>query len=75
MASVALIAVAATPTRAADAERFEVTYLAAFVVILAIALVAQALMLKWRAWFPGAEGEKSLIRGVRAAACSIMSLI
>lgn len=50
-------------------------FLAGFVVLLVIALVAQLLFMPWRAWLPGAEGEKSMIRGVRAAVYSFMSHI
>ena len=35
-------------------------FVAAFLVLLPIALVAQALAVPWRRWFPGAETEKSL---------------
>jgi light-harvesting complex 1 beta chain len=50
-------------------------FLAGFVVLLVIALVAQLLFLPWRSWLPGAEGEKSMIRGVSAAVYSFMSHI
>lgn len=44
-----------------------------FVLFLAIALVAQMLFLRWRSWFPGAEGGKTLIGDVRAAVYTFMS--
>jgi len=40
---------------------------------LAIALVAQVLFLRWRSWFPGAEGGKTLIGDVKAAVYTFMS--
>jgi light-harvesting complex 1 beta chain len=46
-----------------------------FVVLLAIALIAQMLTMRWRSWLPGAEGEKSLIGGVKAAVYTFMSYI
>jgi light-harvesting complex 1 beta chain len=46
---------------------------ASFIVVLVIALGAQALMLNWRSWIPGAEGERSVIGGVRAAVNTFMS--
>ena len=44
-----------------------------FVVFLAIALIAQVLFLRWRSWFPGAEGGKTLLGDVRAAVYTFMS--
>jgi len=58
-----------------DRWSFTVIYVAAFLVVLPIALVAQSLMMQWRSWFPGAESEKSLIGGVKAAVSSFMSLL
>jgi light-harvesting complex 1 beta chain len=46
-----------------------------FVVFLVIALVAQTLTMPWRTWLPGAEGERSLIGGVKSAVYSFMSYI
>lgn len=62
--------------KAAPAEgpwSFTGIFVAAFLVILPIALVAQALAVPWRDWFPGAEAEKSLVGGVRTAVYSVMS--
>jgi light-harvesting complex 1 beta chain len=50
-------------------------FLVGFVVFLAIALIAQMLAMHWRSWLPGAEGEKSMIGGVKAAVYSFMSHI
>lgn len=41
--------------------------------VLAVALVAQVLFLKWRNWFPGAEAETSLFKSVRAGVYTFMS--
>jgi light-harvesting complex 1 beta chain len=46
-----------------------------FVAFLVIALVAQTLTMDWRTWLPGAEGERSLIAGVKAAVYTFMSYI
>jgi len=79
MAAMALTSTASSAgvpvTQADDRWSFAVIYVAAFLVMLPIALVAQSLMLKWRPWFPGAESEKSLIGGVKAAVSSFMSLL
>jgi light-harvesting complex 1 beta chain len=48
-------------------------FVVSFVVFLAIALVAQAFALQWRGWFPGAEGDRSMIGGVKAAVYTFMS--
>jgi light-harvesting complex 1 beta chain len=44
-----------------------------FFVFLLIAVLAQMLALDWRSWLPGAESEKSLIGGVKAAVYTFMS--
>jgi len=68
-----------TPARAtaraiaADARSWEITFVVTFIMILAVALIAQALMLRWRSWFPGAESTRSLTGGVMAATSSVMS--
>jgi len=48
-------------------------FVVSFVLFLAIALIAQGLFLRWRSWFPGAEGGKSLIGDVKAAVYTFMS--
>lgn len=76
MASVALTTAAGAPPAPADDRwSFTVIYMAAFLVFLPIALIAQSLMVQWRPWFPGAESEKSLIGGVKAAVSTFMSLL
>jgi light-harvesting complex 1 beta chain len=56
-----------------DTKTYEGLFFLSFVFVLLIALVAQTLFLKWRPWFPGAESEKSLIKGVRAGVYTFMS--
>lgn len=46
-----------------------------FLVLLAIAVVFQVLPLKWRAWFPGAEGGQTLVGDVRSAVYTFMSYL
>ena len=58
-----------------DSTAFSGIFIVSFVVLLAIALVAQMLTWQWRPWFPGAEGEKSLIGGVKAAVYTFMSYL
>jgi light-harvesting complex 1 beta chain len=48
-------------------------FVVSFVLFLAIALIAQMLFLRWRSWFPGAEGGKTLIGDVKAAVYTFMS--
>jgi light-harvesting complex 1 beta chain len=50
-------------------------FVVSFVAFLVIALCAQLLTCKWRVWLPGAEGEKSLIRGVKSAVYTFMSYL
>jgi light-harvesting complex 1 beta chain len=52
---------------------FGVIFLSSFIVFLLIALVAQTFALQWRPWFPGAEGERSMIGGVKTAVYTFMS--
>ncbi|MBA4216474.1 MAG: hypothetical protein V3V71_06175 [Roseateles sp.] len=51
----------------------EALFLLSFVVVFCVALTAQLLFFKWRGWFPGAESEKSLIKGVRAGVYTFLS--
>jgi light-harvesting complex 1 beta chain len=50
-----------------------VLFVATFLVFFTVAVAAQLLTLEWRAWFPGAEGERSLIGGVKSAVYTAMS--
>ena len=75
MAAVALIAARTTPSTSVERTLFDPTFVTCFLTILMVALVCQLLMLKWRPLFPGAEGDSSLIGGVRGAVGSIMSLL
>lgn len=50
-------------------------FLAGFAVLLVFAVLAQLLMLPWRGWLPGAEGETSLLGAVRAAVYTFMSYL
>lgn len=52
-----------------------VVFVAGFAVFLVIALIAQMLTMRWRTWLPGAEGEGSLIAGVKSAVYTFMSYI
>ncbi len=60
-------------------QRYAKGYLGIFVVsfamLLVIALCAQLLTFQWRPWFPGAEGQKSLIGGVKASVYTFMSYL
>lgn len=63
----------AKPLASQDAKTFGALFLVSFVFVLLIALAAQLLFLEWRSWLPGAEGEKSLIKGVRSGVYTFMS--
>ena len=52
-----------------------VVFCVGFAVFLVIALIAQMLTMRWRTWLPGAEGEGSLIAGVKSAVYTFMSYI
>jgi light-harvesting complex 1 beta chain len=54
---------------------YEAVFVVSFLFLFLIALVAQLLFLRWRSWFPGAESEKSLIKGVRAGVYTFMSYL
>ena len=56
-----------------DSITYYSIFAVSFVVFLAIALIAQVLFLRWRSWFPGAEGGKTLIGDVKAAVYTFMS--
>lgn len=64
---------AAAPAR--DSLATAGVFIAGFAVLLVFALLAQLLMLPWRAWLPGAEGEPSLLGAVRAAVYTFMSYL
>ncbi|MFY9509507.1 MAG: hypothetical protein WAQ05_00855 [Rubrivivax sp.] len=61
------------PGPTGERASFAGIFVIAFLVFFPIALVAQALAVPWRSWFPGAEMEKSLVGGVRTAVYSAMS--
>ena len=52
---------------------FGVIFVSSFIVFLLVALVAQTFALQWRPWLPGAEGERSMIGGVKTAVYTFMS--
>jgi light-harvesting complex 1 beta chain len=55
-----------------DAVAFGSIFAVSFVLFLAIALFALLLTWNWRHWLPVAEGEKSLIHGVKSAVYTFM---
>ena len=48
-------------------------FLLSFAVVFCVAVTAQLLFFKWRRWLPGAESERSLIKGVRAGVYTFLS--
>jgi light-harvesting complex 1 beta chain len=56
-----------------DSKTYGALFFTSFVFVLLIAIVAQTMFLNWRPWFPGAESEKSLIKGVSAGVYTFMS--
>ena len=58
-----------------DSVTFVGIFFVGFVVFLAIALCAQMVALPWRSWLPGAEGQKSLVGGVRTSVYTFMSYL
>ena len=58
-----------------DAVPFNSIFVVSFFVFLLIALCAQMVALPWRSWLPGAEGQKSMVGGVRASVYTFMSYL
>jgi len=58
-----------------DTAGFVGIFVVSFVVFLLIALCAQMVALPWRSWLPGAEGQKSLVGGVRTSVYTFMSYL
>ncbi len=56
-----------------DSKSFYGIFLVSFVVFFAFALLAGLATGHWRSWLPGAESEKSMIGGVKAAVYTFMS--
>jgi light-harvesting complex 1 beta chain len=56
-----------------DSLTFRGIFIASFAVFLLVALMAQVLTWHWRTWLPGAEAEKSMLGGVKAAVYTAMS--
>lgn len=50
-------------------------FTAGFLLLLCVALAAQLFTLQWKSWLPGAENEKSMIGGVKAAVYTFMPLL
>ena len=55
-----------------DTVAFGSIFAVSFVLFLAIALLALLLTWNWRHWLPVADGEKSLIHGVKSAVYTFM---
>jgi light-harvesting complex 1 beta chain len=58
-----------------DSKVFQGIFVLSFSVVLLFALLACVLPGQWRSWLPGAESEKSLIGGVKAAVYTFMSYL
>ncbi len=61
------------PERASPATWL--VFVVLFAVFLTVAVAAALLTLRWRGWLPGAEGEQSLIGGVKSAVYTALSHI
>jgi light-harvesting complex 1 beta chain len=58
-----------------DSKIFSGIFVVSFCVLFLFALFACVLPWQWRTWLPGAESEKSLIGGVKAAVYTFMSYL
>jgi light-harvesting complex 1 beta chain len=58
-----------------DSRAYYGIFLVSFLIFLVVALVAQLLTWKWRLWLPGAEGQKSLLSGVKSSVYTFMSYL
>lgn len=56
-----------------EATTYKALFFVSFLFLFLIAIAAQALFLDWRTWLPGAESEKSLIKGVSSGVYTFMS--
>lgn len=65
--------VPAAPAGLQDSKTYEALFFVSFVFVLLIAIASQVFFLRWQTWLPGAESEKSLIKGVRAGVYTFMS--
>jgi light-harvesting complex 1 beta chain len=62
-------------SRADRSLLFSATFVAAFAVLLVLAIAGAGLGLNWRSWLPGAESRGSLPGSVTAAVFSFMSYL
>lgn len=58
-----------------DGVTFRLIFVVAFLLLFALALMAQVVGLHWREWLPGAEDRASLPGGVRSAVYTFMSYL
>ena len=58
-----------------DSKVFKGIFVVSFSLLLLFVLLACVLPGQWRSWLPGAESEKSLIGGVKAAVYTFMSYL
>jgi light-harvesting complex 1 beta chain len=58
-----------------DRNSLRVIFVVSFVLLLVVAVCAQLVASPWRSWLPGAEGEKSLVGGVRSSVYTFMSYL
>lgn len=58
-----------------DSTTFVGIFFVSFIVFLTIALCAQMVALPWRSWLPGAEGQKSIVGGVKTSVYTFMSYL
>jgi light-harvesting complex 1 beta chain len=58
-----------------DTRAFNGIFVISFLLFLAVALVGQLLTWNWRLWLPGAEGQKSLLSGVKSSVYTFMSYL
>ena len=70
-----LVGVEAEQVPKKDTVTFSGIFFVSFVVFLTIALCAQMVALPWRSWLPGAEGQKSLVGGVKTSVYTFMSYL
>jgi light-harvesting complex 1 beta chain len=63
------------PMVKSDAKALLGIFAVSFVLFLFVALFAQLAGCQWRSWLPGAEGEKSLVGGVKASVYTFMSYL
>ena len=70
-----LVSTSRQAVQRSDSRALPGLFVASFAVLLVVALCGQLLGCPWRSWLPGAEGDRSLVGGVKASVYTFMSYL